>query len=56
MYEDYVKFSGGEVLSTQCNEDRHGECPQGPDDEETGVPPGDPVLDGYYCECDCGHE
>ena len=55
-YEGYAKYAGGEVYSTQCSEERHGECPQGPDREETGVPEGGPIFDGYYCECGCGHE
>lgn len=54
-YEGYAKHSDDSVYSLQCSEGRHRACPQGPDDDETGLPPGGPMFDGAYCECGCGH-
>lgn len=50
-YEGYVTYPAGEIYSVQCDEDRHTECPQGPDNPATGVPDEGPIFGGYYCEC-----
>ena len=55
-YEGYVKYAGGEIYSVQCAEERHSECPQGPDVGDTGLPDGPPMFSGCYCECGCGHD
>jgi hypothetical protein len=52
-YEGYVRFADSSVVSLQCFQGRHDECPDNtPDGEETdpGSPLGGP-LEGYYCEC-----
>jgi hypothetical protein len=52
IYEGCVQLAGGEVLSSQCNEERCQECPQ------LELPPGEEAdrngpLAGYHCECGC---
>ena len=54
-YEGYVKFAGDEVLSLQCFEGRHAECPDIANHAEDG-PHAPSALDGYYCECSCPDE
>lgn len=41
-YQGYVKYAAGEVISLQCHEQKHGNCPD--------------RLDGYDCECPCHSE
>jgi hypothetical protein len=53
--EGYVQYVSGEVMSLQCFEGRHAECPdetppEGPPDDEAG-----PLDHGWYCECGCKH-
>lgn len=40
-YEGYVKYADDTVVSLQCFEERHGECPAH----------ATPALNGYFCEC-----
>jgi hypothetical protein len=50
-YEGYVRFADDSVVSLQCFEDRHDECPDiTPPGQETDR--GGP-LEGNYCECSC---
>ena len=56
-YEGYVRYEDGSVVSAQCAEGRHGECP---DDTEPGTErDGGGPLEGYYCVCpgcdSCGY-
>jgi hypothetical protein len=50
-YEGYVKYADDSVVSIQCFEQRHAECPSPHDDAPID---GNGPLDGYYCECPCG--
>jgi hypothetical protein len=43
--EGYVKFADGSVVSLECHEGRHRDCP---DSRAAGA-----NLDGYFCECGC---
>lgn len=54
-YEGHVKYADSTVVSLQCYDERHGQCPQAADDEN-GEPQGPPLFEGYYCECSCGHD
>jgi hypothetical protein len=45
QYEGYVRYADKTIVSLQCFEGRHDECPA-----EIGAG-GSPVLEGYYCEC-----
>lgn len=49
-YEGHVRFAAGEVISVQCFEGRHGECPQVDVPEGTETDRNGP-LEGYHCEC-----
>lgn len=41
-YQGHVKYAAGEIISLQCHEERHRNCPE--------------KLDGYDCECPCHSE
>jgi hypothetical protein len=56
MDTSYVKYADDSLVSLLCHEGNHQQCPQGPDGPD-GKPVEPPLFgNGYYCECDCGHE
>lgn len=51
VYEGYVYYADGTVVSLQCHENRCHECPrEAPDGTPGGGGPG-----GHACEHECGH-
>lgn len=56
-YQGHVRYADSSVICIQCTEGRHSECPQLPEDPETGeMPEGSACLEGYYCECGCDYQ
>ena len=55
-YEGFAKFADDTVVSLQCYDGRHAECPQ--EEDAQGEPLNTPLDDGNYCcECSgCTHE
>ena len=49
MGEGPVRFADGSVVSLECHEERHGDCP----DDHTDGSEGNGSQDGYNCECSC---
>jgi len=53
-YEGHVTYADDMIVSLQCFEGRHGECPDpscaGGTPADDGIGMG-PLANGYYCEC-----
>ncbi len=54
-YEGHVRYADSSIVSLQCFEDRHQECPQvalTQQADDFGAGP----LEGFHCECGCHSE
>lgn len=53
-YEGHVRFADSQVVSLQCFEGRHDECPDKTCHTDDDIPERYGPLDGYVCECGAG--